>query len=65
MNRSTLLQILFTIDDLQKENLIRNFEYKSNVLHIMFYNETEVRIYIPNDKHEAIKERDYRRLMDE
>ena len=65
MNRSTLLQILFTIDDLQKENLIRDFEYKSNVLHITFCDETEVRIYIPNNRHEAKKERDYRRLMDE
>lgn len=65
MNRITLLQILFTIDDLQKEKLIRNFEYKSNVLHITFCDETEVRIYIPNDKQEAIKERDYRRLMNE
>ena len=65
MNRSTLLQIIFTIDDLQKEKLIRNFEYKSNVLHIMFCDESEIRIYIPNDKEEAIKEKDYRRLMNE
>lgn len=65
MNRTTLLQIIFTIDDLQKEKLIRNFEYKSNVLHIMYCDETEIRIYIPNDKQEAKKEIDYRRLMNE
>ena len=65
MNRTTLLQIMFIIDDLQKEKLIRNFEYKSNVLHIMYCDETEIRIYIPNDKQEAKKEIDYRRLMNE
>ena len=65
MNRTTLLQIMFIIDDLQKEKLIRNFEYKSNVLHIMYCDETEIRIYIPNDKQEAKKELDYRRLMNE
>lgn len=65
MDRTTLLQIIFTIDDLQKEKLIRNFEYKSDILHITFCDETEVRIYIPNDKQEAKKERDYRRLMNE
>ena len=65
MSRTTLLQIMFIIDDLQKEKLIRNFEYKSNVLHIMYCDETELRIYIPNDKHQAKCERDYRRLMDE
>ena len=65
MNRTTLLQILFTIDELQLEKLIRNFEYKSNVLHITFCDDAQVRIYIPNDKHQAICERDYRRLMNE
>lgn len=65
MNRTTLLQILFTIDQLQLEKLIRNFEYKSNVLHITYCDDTQVRIYIPNDKHQAICERDYRRLMNE
>ena len=65
MTRTTLLQIMFIIDDLQKEKLIRNFEYKSNVLHIMYCDETETRIYIPNDKQEAKKELDYRRLINE
>lgn len=65
MTRTTLLQIMFIIDDLQKEKLIRNFEYKSNILHITYCDETEVRIYIPNDKQEAKKEIDYRRLMNE
>lgn len=63
MNRTTLLQIIFTIDDLQQEKLIRSFEYKSDVLHITFCDETEIRIYILNDKQEAKKELDYRRLM--
>ena len=65
MNRTTLLQIIFTLDELQLEKLIRNFEYKSNVLHITFCDDTQARIYIPNDKHQAICERDYRRLKNE
>lgn len=65
MNRTTLLQIIFTIDDLQKEKFVKSFSYTSNVLIITYDDDTQVRIYIPNNKHRAIQEKLYRRLMNE
>ena len=65
MNRTTLLQIIFTIDDLQKERFIKEFTYKSNILTITYDDDTQTRIYIPNNKHRAIQEKLYRRLMNE
>lgn len=65
MNRIILLQIIFTIDELQKEKFVKGFQYIGNVLKIIYDDDTLERIYMPYNKHQAIQERDYRRLKDE
>lgn len=65
MNRSLLLQIVFTIDNIQKENLVKDFSYKDNILKVICENGSKYLIYLERDIQQAKSEKDYRSLKDE